>query len=176
MIRSEEKPRPAGNLCLRGSEKEKNVIDPLQRALDFAAANEKTAELTYKRWVQRAASARLKSILAELGAAERGHHEMLLHVSPGEIAASRARPVDGAAIAKLLVDIPIPTDLLSRDNVAAAVRREEVLAALYELLAGLGGETAALFSSLTAEEKRHRQLLLTEFGAVEDTSADRRCT
>jgi rubrerythrin len=152
------------------------VTDPLERALDFARANEKTAELAYKRWAQRAPSARLKSILAELGAAERGHHEMLLHVSPSEIAAPRAQPVSGAAIAKLLVNTPTPTDLLSRDGIAAAVRREEVLAALYELLAGLGGETAALFSSLAAEEQRHRRLLLTEFGAAEDTSAGRGCT
>lgn len=152
------------------------MIDPLQRALDFAGANEKVAELAYKRWVQHAASARLKSILAELGAAERGHHEMLLHISPREIAARRAQPVSGTAIAKLLVDIPVPTDLLSCDGIAAAVRREEVLAALYELLAGLGGETAALFSSLAAEELRHRRILLTEFGAAEDTSAGRGCT
>lgn len=152
------------------------MTDFLQRALDFAAANEKTAELTYKRWVERATSARLKSILAELGAAERGHHEMLLHVSPSEITASRAQPVNGAVIARLLVNTPVPTDLLSRDDIATAIRREEVLAALYERLAGLGGETAALFSSLAVEEKRHRQLLLTEFGTVEDTSAGRRCT
>jgi rubrerythrin len=152
------------------------VTDPLERALDFARANEKTAELAYKRWAQHAASARLKSILAELGAAERGHHEMLLHVSPSEIAAPRAQPVSGAAIAKLLVNTPTPTDLLSRDGIAAAVRREEVLAALYELMAGLGGETAALFSSLAAEEQRHRRLLFTEFGAAEDTSAGRGCT
>ncbi len=146
------------------------MTDYLRRALDFAAANEKTAELTYKRWVQRAATARLKSILAELGAAERGHHEMLLHVSPNEIAAARAKPVNGAAIAKLLVNTPVPSDLLSRDGIAAAIRREEVLAALYELLAGLGGETAPLFFSLAAEEKRHRQLLLTVVHAAEDTS------
>ncbi|MCX6093222.1 MAG: hypothetical protein NTY63_00125 [Candidatus Bipolaricaulota bacterium] len=148
----------------------------LQRALDFAAANEKTAELTYKRWAQRAATARLKSILAELGAAECGHHEILLHVSPSEITPESAEPVKGAVIARLLVDIPIPTDLLSPSDIAAAIRREEVLAALYELLASLGGETASLFSSLAAEEKRHRQLLLTEFHAAEDTSFSQGCT
>ncbi len=146
------------------------LTDYLQRALDFAAANEKTAELTYKRWVQRAATAQLKSILAELGAAERGHHEMLLHVTPSEIATNRATPITGAVIARLLVDVPVPTDLLSRDDIATAVRREEVLAALYELLAGLGGEAAPLFSSLAAEEKRHRQLLRTAVHTAEDTS------
>ncbi|MDD5264158.1 MAG: hypothetical protein PHU43_04885 [Candidatus Bipolaricaulis sp.] len=152
------------------------MTDPLQRALDFARANEKVVELAYKRWVQLAASARLKSVLAELGAAERGHHEMLLHVLHSEIAARRAQPVSSASIAKLLVDVPVPPDLLSFDGIVTAVRREEILAALYELLASLGGEAAALFSSLAAEEQRHRHLLLTEFGIGEDTSAGRGCT
>ncbi len=152
------------------------MIDFLQRALEFAAANEKTAELVYKRWGQHATTARVKSILAELGAAERGHHEMLLHLSPTEIAPKRAEPPHAAVIAELLVDIPIPTDLLSRDDIAAAVRREEALAALYELLADLGGETAPLFFSLAVEEKRHRHVLLAEFRTEEDTSAGRGCT
>lgn len=145
--------------------------DCLQRALDFAVAREKEAELLYKRWEQHAPTARLKSLLAELGAAERGHHEMLLHISPDEIVPRRAKSDAAVGVTALLADVVCPSGPLSHDAVALAVRREEALVVLYKFLAGLGGETAQLFRALTAEEKGHVALLRADVNAAAGTLA-----
>jgi rubrerythrin len=147
------------------------VSDCLQRALDFAVAREKEAELVYKQWEQRAPTARLKSLLAELGAAERGHHEMLLHISPDEVVPRRAKSDAAVGITRLLADVACPSGPLSREAVALAIRREEALVALYKFLADLGGETAQLFRALAAEEKRHVVLLRADVNAAAGTLA-----
>jgi rubrerythrin len=147
------------------------VSDSLQRALDFAVAREKEAELLYKGWEQRAPTARLKSLLAELGAAERGHHEMLLHILPDEVVPRRAKSDAAVGITRLLADVACPSGPLSRDAVALAVRREEALVTLYKLLADLGGETAQLFRALAAEEERHCDVLRTDIDDAARTLA-----
>lgn len=148
----------------------------LQRALHFAVANERIAESTYKGWMLEVPSERMRSVLAELGGAERSHHEMLLHVSVADIVSRRVRPLDDAGIAALLVEMPASPRSPTPAALASAVRREEVLAALYGTLADLGGETASLFRAMAAEERRHQELLRTLFDAAGDTSPAARCT
>ncbi|MDD4903636.1 MAG: ferritin family protein [Candidatus Bipolaricaulis sp.] len=152
------------------------MTHPLRRTLDVAAAGEKELEVLYKRWSQHAPTARTMALLAEMGAAERGHHEMLLHISPAEILPKRVDPRAGDAVLDFLVDVPLPGGELSQDAIAAATRREAALAALYEFLAGLGGEAGPLFRALAAEEQRHDRLLRTEVHAAVDTFPKRGCT
>ncbi len=152
------------------------MYDSLRRALDFTAAREKELELLYKRWSQHAPTARTMALLAEMGAAERGHYEMLLHISPIEVLSEQADPPVGGTPARLLLNVPLPGGPLSCDAIAAATRHEDLLATLYEFLAGLGGETGPLFRALATEERSHDRLLRTEIHAAVDTFAKRGCT
>ena len=148
-----------------------DMSNSLRGALDYATACEKKVELLYKGWEQHAPTAQAKSLLAEMGATERGHHEMLLHISATELVPRRGRPAVGPEVAQFLVDVPSLHGPLTCEAVAAAVRQEEALVALYKFLAGLGGETAQLFRALTAEEKRHVALLLSDVDPAARTLA-----
>lgn len=125
----------------------------VQRVLDFAAARAREAEVVYKNWARAAHAEASRSLFAELGAAERGHWELLAHITPADLPASDPGATDfGMGNSKMTKSLP---SLPSSEGLKIAVEREVACAAIYERLAALGGETATLFRSLAEEERSH---------------------
>jgi rubrerythrin len=133
--------------------------DPLQKALDFAAARGQEAEAFYKHWAQTAESEAVRVAFGELGAAEHGHWQLLAHVTPADLASgSRERAAD-LGISEWLVEVKARARLSLEEALIVAMKREEASARLYDRLSELGGETAVLFRSLANEERRHRKTI-----------------
>lgn len=133
--------------------------EALQRVLDFAIDEEKGAEALYRAWASRMVCPAVVSLFAELAAIEHGHVEMLLRLTPDDLLSGASTeashlgppdvPSEGEASA--------PTSV--REAMAAAMKREETVADLFDAVARLGGETRPLFVGLAAEERRHRRRL-----------------
>ncbi len=133
--------------------------DPLQKALDFAAAREQEAEAFYKRWAQAAENEAVRVTFAELGATEHGHWQLLVHVTPADLTAASRERVADLGISEWLVDVKARPSIALQEALIVAMKREEASARLYDRLAELGGETAVLFRSLANEERRHLKMI-----------------
>ncbi len=129
----------------------------LERALAVAAACAREAEAAYKKWARIAESEADRHRLAELGAAERGHWELLAHITPADLPAA-ALPLPDLGIRDGKAVRPLPS-VLSAEGLSAAVAREAICADIYGRLAEMGGETAMLFQSFANEERGHGKWL-----------------
>jgi rubrerythrin len=132
----------------------------LQKALSFATAREQEAEAFYKDWAQRATDPAVRLLFGELGAAEHGHWQLLAHITPKDLVVRSQQALD-SAIAEELVEIKARAGISLEEALVVATTREEASARLYERLAGLGGESAALFRSLANEEREHKRKIRT---------------
>jgi rubrerythrin len=139
--------------------------DPLQKVLSFAAAREQEAEALYKDWAQRAMDPAVRLLFGELGAREHGHWQLLAHITPGDLVARPQQATD-SAIAEVLVEIRARAGMSLQEALVVAMTREEASARLYERLAELGGESAALFRSLANEEREHKRKIGTVYGTA----------
>ena len=136
--------------------------DPLQKVLSFAVAREQEAEAFYKDWAQRATDPAVRLVFGELGAAEHGHWQLLAHITPKDLVA-RSQQATDSAIAEELVEIKARAGMTLQEALVVAMTREEASACLYERLADLGGESAALFRSLANEEREHKRKIGTVY-------------
>lgn len=132
--------------------------DNVQKALDFAIAKEVEAESFYKTWAERSVEPAVRRLFAELGAAEHDHAEMLRHVVPADLLGRRG---DGAdlGLSGILRDVKPSPSLTLQEALLLAMKREDLSVRLYDRLAELGGEPAALFRSLARVERAHKQRL-----------------
>ncbi len=137
--------------------------DQLSRAVDFAVAKEKEAEAFYKEWAGKVESPAVKAVFAELAATEHGHKEMLSRVSPEEIVAVNTGDAEDIDLSDHLIDIEASEGMSVQEAMILAMKREEAAVALYERLAGFGGEAKALFAALANEERKHKLQLETEY-------------
>lgn len=129
----------------------------LERALAIAAACAREAEAAYKTWARTAGTESDRNRFAELGAAERGHWELLAHITPADFpVAVLLLPDLAIRDAKAVRSLP---SVLSAAGLSAAAEREAICADIYDRLAGLGGETAMLFRSFADEERGHGKWL-----------------
>jgi rubrerythrin len=139
--------------------------DLVQKALDFAIAKEKEAEAFYRDWAEKVTDPSAKALLNELKAAERSHFEMLSRITVDELVAegkgSSGRP--DLKIAELLVDVDPTPSMSLQEAMVVAMKREATSVALYEKLAQLRGEAAALFHGLAEEERRHKSWLEKQY-------------
>lgn len=135
----------------------------IQHALDFALAKEREAESFYKTWAETVTDSGVKELLIGLGAAERGHIEMLLHITPEDLITRADEPIEDLGLVQYLVDVQADPEMTLQEAMILAMKREEVSIALYERLSEFSGEASALFRGLAAEERRHKLRLETEY-------------
>jgi len=139
------------------------VNDKLREALDFAIAKEKEAEAFYEEWAGKVKSQAVEAMFTELAATERGHVEMLTRITPEEIVARDVgEPVD-LDLSAHLVDVAASEGMSVQEAMILAMKREEAAVALYERLAGLGGEASSLFAALANEERKHKGRIEAEY-------------
>lgn len=137
--------------------------DQMQKALDFAIAKEKEAEMFYKEWSQKAKDPAVHGLFAELAGIEHGHMEILSQITPEEMAASGDPAANELNLSDLLVDVKASPKLNLQEAMILAMKREESAVKLYSRLAELNGEARSLFEALAKEEGRHKAKLETEY-------------
>jgi rubrerythrin len=137
--------------------------DNIRKALDFAIAKEAEAELLYKTWAEVSVEPAVRRLFAELGAAEHDHAEMLRHVVPGDLIGRRDDVAD-LGLSDALRDVPPSPSMTLPDALTLAMQREDLAVRLYDRLAELGGEPAALFRSLARVERSHKRRLEEAYG------------
>ena len=137
--------------------------EKLREALDFAIAKEKEAEAFYKEWAGKVKSPAVEAVFAELAATEHGHREMLSRITPDEVVARDTGEPADLDLSGHLVDIVASEGMSIQEAMIVAMKREESAVALYERLAGLGGEASSLFAALAREERKHKGQIEAEY-------------
>jgi len=139
------------------------VYRNLQEVLDFAIEKEKEAEAFYRTWAAVVGTPGVVALFAELAATEHGHVEMLSRITPDDLVKGTSTEVSDLKLSELLIDVEASPGMSFQEAMIVAMKREESAAALYDELAGLGGETESLFQALAAEERKHKRLLESEY-------------
>jgi rubrerythrin len=129
--------------------------DDLRRALDLAAERARAAETFYKDWAKRAEDPAARILFGELGAAEHNHWQALEHITPADLVARRRADAAAVAMAGVRVRRTVRHAVSLAEAIGIALEGEAAAQGLYERLAKLEGEAAALFRALAAEAAAH---------------------
>jgi len=145
------------------SRKEATVNETVREALDFAIAKEREAEAFYKEWAAKVENPAVVALFAELAGVEHGHIEMLSRITPEDLVEATSVGEADLKLSERLVDVKASKGMGIQEAMILAMKREEAAAALYDELAGLGGDARSLFEGLAKEERRHKRRLEADY-------------
>lgn len=136
------------------------TVNPIDKVLEFAIANEEQAAAFYAKLAEKARNPQMKQVFQEFVAEELSHKAKLLEIKKGSPLPPLADAIETLGLADNLRedDIDLANDMDYQEALVLAMRSEKAAYRLYSTLADAVRDHGVkeLFMRLAQEEARHK--------------------